>query len=120
MKKVFLFLMVFFCACTPQQNNSGPRGEIATSKSAKNLIKQMKSRVNDNGFLELELTLRSALAKDVFYKVDWLDKDGFVLQNPIKEDYQPLRLPPQQEVILKKLAFDKRAVDFKIDIRMRP
>ncbi|ARE81321.1 DUF1425 domain-containing protein [Campylobacter helveticus] len=120
MKKYFLFFAaLFLCACAPTQSNFEMNSANLSSNLPKSLIKQMKQRTNDNGFLEFELVLKSTFAKDVFYKVDWLDKDGFVLRNSVKEDYQLIRLPANQEVILRKLAFDKRAVDFRIDMKTK-
>ena len=49
--------------------------------------------------------------------MDWLDKDGFVLRDVLSEDYQALRIPAKQKVVLRKLAADVRAQDFRIEIR---
>ncbi|MBS4275889.1 YcfL family protein [Campylobacter vulpis] len=121
MKKYFLlFTMLFLCACAPTQQNTNKFSSVnLNSNLPKSLVKQIKQRINDNGFLEVELVLKSTFAKDVFYKVNWLDKDGFVLRNSVKEDYEFIRIPAGQEVILKKLAFDKRAVDFRIDMKTK-
>lgn len=119
MKKYFVFLMAFFlCACTATAYSKS-KDIGAESNFPKGLLKQIKHRVNDGGFLELELVLKSSSTKDVFYKIDWLDKDGFVLRDPINEGYQLLRIVANQEVVLKKLAFDKRAVEFRVDMKTK-
>ncbi|CAG9467958.1 hypothetical protein BXA09_05485 [Campylobacter upsaliensis] len=119
-KYILLFAVLFLCACTPMQQNSNEFANANLSSNLpKSLVKQIKQRINNNGFLEVELILKSTFAKDVFYKVNWLDKDGFVLRNSVKEDYEFIRIPAGQEVILKKLAFDKRAVDFRIDMKTK-
>lgn len=51
--------------------------------------------------------------------MDWLDKDGFVLRDVLNEDYQALRIPAGQEVILRKLASDTRAKDFRLEIKAK-
>ncbi|ELS3708649.1 YcfL family protein [Campylobacter upsaliensis] len=117
---IALLAALFLSACAPTQSHYvGASQTNLGSNLPHNLIKQQKQRFNNNGLLEIELVLQSNFTKDVFYKVEWLDKDGFVLRNPVKEDYQLLRIPSGQEVVLRKLAFDKRAVDFRIDMRTK-
>ena len=73
--------------------------------------------LNDNGYLEFEIIFYSDSVKNIVYKVEWLDKDGFVLRDVLSEDYQALRIPARQKVVLRKLAADARAQDFRIEIR---
>lgn len=121
MKKIILFTLMFLLgACTPSyQIVSNQNTIILDSKLPKNLVKQFQKRINDNGYLEFEVILRSTFAKDVIYKVDWLDKDGFVLRDVLNEDYQTIRIPAGQEVILRKLASDARAKDFRLEIKTK-
>ncbi|EAH4639197.1 YcfL family protein [Campylobacter jejuni] len=121
MKKIILFILMFLLsACAPSyQINSNQNTVILGSNLPKSLVKQFQKRINSNGYLEFEVILRSAFAKDVIYKVDWLDKDGFVLRDVLNEDYQALRIPAGQEVILRKLASDIRAKDFRLEIKAK-
>ncbi|AAW34680.1 lipoprotein, putative [Campylobacter jejuni RM1221] len=121
MKKNILFILMFLLsACVPSyQINSNQNTVILGSNLPKSLVKQFQKRINSNGYLEFEVILRSAFAKDVIYKVDWLDKDGFVLRDVLNEDYQALRIPAGQEVILRKLASDTRAKDFRLEIKAK-
>lgn len=121
MKKIILFILMFLLsACTPSyQINSNQNVVILDSNLPKSLVKQFQKRINSNGYLEFEVILRSIFAKDVIYKVDWLDKDGFVLRDVLNEDYQALRIPAGQEVILRKLASDIRAKDFRLEIKAK-
>ncbi|EIT3185665.1 YcfL family protein [Campylobacter jejuni] len=121
MKKIILFILMFlFSACAPSyQINSNQNTVILDSNLPKSLVKQFQKRINSNGYLEFEVILRSTFAKDVIYKVDWLDKDGFVLRDVLNEDYQALRIPAGQEVILRKLASDIRAKDFRLEIKAK-
>lgn len=121
MKKIILFILMFLLsACTPSyQINSNQNVVILDSNLPKSLVKQFQKRINSNGYLEFEVILRSIFAKDLIYKVDWLDKDGFVLRDVLNEDYQALRIPAGQEVILRKLASDTRAKDFRLEIKAK-
>ncbi|MCW1324275.1 YcfL family protein [Campylobacter jejuni] len=121
MKKNILFILMFLLsACAPSyQINSNQNTVILGSNLPKSLVKQFQKRINSNGYLEFEVILRSTFAKDLIYKVDWLDKDGFVLRDVLNEDYQALRIPARQEVILRKLASDTRAKDFRLEIKAK-
>ncbi len=121
MKKIILFILMFLLsACAPSyQINSNQNTVILGSNLPKSLVKQFQKRINSNGYLEFEVILRSTFAKDVIYKVDWLDKDGFVLRDVLNEDYQALRIPAGQEVILRKFASDIRAKDFRLEIKKK-
>ncbi|EAJ7870945.1 YcfL family protein [Campylobacter jejuni] len=121
MKKIILFILMFlFSACAPSyQINSNQNTVILDSNLPKSLVKQFQKRINSNGYLEFEVILHSTFAKDVIYKVDWLDKDGFVLRDVLNEDYQALRIPAGQEVILRKLASDIRVKDFRLEIKAK-
>lgn len=121
MKKIILFILMFLLgACAPSyQINSNHNNVILGSNLPKSLVKHFQKRVNSNGYLEFEVILRSAFAKDVIYKVDWLDKDGFVLRDVLSEDYQTIRIPAGQEVILRKFAPDIRAKDFRLEIKVK-
>ncbi|EAI5616279.1 TPA_asm: hypothetical protein GD808_05225 [Campylobacter jejuni] len=121
MKKIILFILMFLLsACAPSyQINSNQNTVILGSNLPKSLVKQFQKRINNNGYLEFEVILRSTFAKDVIYKVDWLDKDGFVLRDVLNEGYQALRIPAGQEVILRKLASDIRAKEFRLEIKAK-
>ncbi|EFC31821.1 YcfL family protein [Campylobacter jejuni] len=121
MKKIILFILMFLLgACAPSyQINSSQNTVILDSNLPKSLVKQFQKRVNNNGYLEFEVILRSTFAKDIIYKVDWLDKDGFVLRDILNEDYQAFRIPAEQEVILRKLSPDIRAKDFRLEIKAK-
>lgn len=106
------------CSTTYQRDSSLPNITLDTSIS-KDIIQERRKRINDNGYLEFEIIFYSDSAKDVVYKVDWLDKDGFILRDVLSEDYQALRIPARQKVVLRKLAADVRAQDFRIEIRKR-
>lgn len=121
MKKIILFILMFLLsACAPSyQINSNQNTVILGLNLPKSLVKQFQKRINSNGYLEFEVILRHTFAKDLIYKVDWLDKDGFVLRDVLNEDYQALRIPAGQEVILRKLASDIRAKDFRLEIKAK-
>lgn len=83
---------------------------------SRSVLKQFKKRTNINGLLEVEMIFVSHSTKDLVYKVDWLDEDGFVLKDVINEEYHTLRIPANQEVILRKVAPNISAKDIRIKI----
>lgn len=80
------------------------------------ILKQFKKRINVNGLLEVEMTFKSNYTKDLMYKIDWLDENGFVLKDAVNEEYRTLRIPSNQKIILRKIAPNRLAKDFKIQI----
>ncbi|MBM0636552.1 YcfL family protein [Campylobacter sp. VicNov18] len=114
-----LLLLLNACASSQSIKSNVNSVEILDTNLPKSLVKSFQKRVNDNGFLELEIILKSSFTKDIIYKIDCLDKDGFVLKDSINEDYKVLRIPAGKEVILRKLAFDKRTKDFKIELKTK-
>lgn len=117
MKKILLFtLTLFLISCTNNSNNVNTNTNN-NLKQNNTLIKSMKTRINDNNLLEVELTLQSSSTKDIMYKITWLDNDGFVLKDALSDNYQSLRLNAKDEIVIKKIAADIRAKDVKIDIK---
>lgn len=117
MKKILLFtLTLFLISCTNNSNNVNTNTNN-NLKQNNTLIKNMKTRINDNNLLEVELTLQSSSTKDIMYKITWLDNDGFVLKDALSDNYQNLRLNAKDEIVIKKIAADIRAKDVKIDIK---
>lgn len=121
----FLFVLgvivLLFSGCARQtthiaEKSRDDRGFTLIGLS-KELVQSYNKRVNANGLLEIEIILNSTSNRDVIYKIDWLDSDGFVLQDPINKEYKALRLIKNREITLKKIAIDKRAKDFAIEIQ---
>lgn len=83
----------------------------------KDIIQSYNMRINANGLLEIEIILQSARQREVIYKIDWLDSDGFVLQDVFSEEYKTLTILKNRETIIRKIASDVRAKDFAIEIR---
>lgn len=83
----------------------------------KDIIQSYNTRINANGLLEIEIILKSARQREVIYKIDWLDSDGFVLQDVFSEEYKTLTILKNRETIIRKIASDVRAKDFAIEIR---
>lgn len=121
-RTILLSLVFLFSACT-STHQIGPGMHLNVMDSDSNLssslVKSFRKRFNDNGFLEIEVVLKSVFSKNVVCKITWLDKDGFALRDVINEDYQLLRIPAGQEVVLRKLAADVRARDFRLEIKVK-
>lgn len=80
-------------------------------------VQDIRYKTNNNGLLEAQVVFMSPVSRTINYKVEWLAEDGFALRNPIDERYRTLRLTRNQELIMHKLASDKRAHDLKIHIK---
>lgn len=121
MKKwLLLIIVMLFSACASYKaDTSTSNNAIINSNLPKSLVKQFNKRINNNGYLEFEVILYSTFSKDIMYKVDWLDSNGFVLRDVLNEEYQYLRIPAKQEVIIHKISADLRAKDFKINIKTK-
>ncbi|MBK1971354.1 YcfL family protein [Campylobacter sp. TTU-622] len=121
MKKwLLLIIVMLFSACASYKaDTSTSNNAIINSNLPKSLVKQFNKRINNNGYLEFEVILYSTFSKDIMYKVDWLDSNGFVLRDVLNEEYQYLRIPAKQEVIIHKISADLRAKDFRINIKTK-
>ena len=77
-------------------------------------IKDVRRVFIDGNLLQAQVVLKSDSSMDVWYKIDWLDKNGMVLRNALDDHYKAVRLNRNREFVLTKVAQDKRAVSFKI------
>lgn len=80
-------------------------------------VTDIRSRTNDNGILEVQITFLSSKSRTINYKVEWLDNQGYGLRNPIDERYRELSLTRNESYVMHKLASDKRAKDIKVHIK---
>lgn len=90
---------------------------VAENSTYPKYVHNIRYKTNDNGLLEAQIFLRSNVSRTIDYKVEWLDQDGFALRNPIDERYRALRLTRNEELVLHKLAGDKRAREVKVYIK---
>lgn len=81
---------------------------------SQNIVQSVRKRFNNNGLLECEIILKSTEPMNIAYKINWLDEQGYVLTNAIDDRYKNIRLNSNRELIINKLAQDKRAKSFKI------
>ena len=81
---------------------------------SQNIVQSVRKRFNNNGLLECEIILKSTEPMNIAYKINWLDEQGYVLTNAIDDHYKNIRLNSNRELIINKLAQDKRAKSFKI------
>ncbi|CAM2946248.1 YcfL family protein [Helicobacter burdigaliensis] len=119
---VFLGLTIIFVGCSATykvESTSIDSSSYVSSANSSSIIKSIKKRNNINGLLEVEILLLSEFDRDLTYKITWLDDKGFSLPNSSDDSYRPLRLSGGEEFILKKMAIDKRAKEFKIDIKTK-
>ncbi len=80
-------------------------------------VKSIKERINDAGLLEVQISFYSLIDKKLSYKIEWFDKDGFIVKNTIDRNYKTIRLLAKQEYIVQSIATDKRVKKYKIYIK---
>lgn len=119
MKKIILFVLtaVFFNACVLSANSTKSEELSFEANVNKSILKEVKKRTNELGFLELELVFQSNTKTRLDYKITWLDKDGFSLINAMNDSYERIILPSKERVIIRKIAQDIRAENFKIHFK---
>lgn len=81
---------------------------------SQNIVQSVRKRFNNNGLLECEIILKSTEPMNIAYKINWLDEQGYVLTNALDDHYKNIRLNSNRELVINKLAQDKRAKSFKI------
>lgn len=109
-------LAIFFIGC--QNSTQALNTRVAPSYLPDKFVKEYKTRYNNNGLLEVEIVLRGdSKSQTVDYKVAWLDKDRFELTNSLSSRYERITIPKKQEVVVRKMATDKRAVNFRLDMQ---
>ena len=114
---IALVMALFFSACGPKLSVEARKHLEFESRSVKKLVKDFKMRTNANGILEVEMIFASPKETKVFYKVDWLDSEGFILQDAINGDYRLLWIPKKEEVVVRKTSPSLYAKDFKSKIK---
>ncbi|MCR6577371.1 DUF1425 domain-containing protein [Campylobacter insulaenigrae] len=80
-------------------------------------VKSVKERIGDSGLLEVQIVFYSSVNKELSYKIEWFDKDGFVVKNTIDRNYKTIRLMARQEHIVQNIATDKKIKKYKIYIK---
>lgn len=106
MKKIIILLLSFMCLFSQ---------DVSQFKHTN--VKSVKERINDAGLLEVQITFYSSVSKKISYKIEWFDKDGFVVKNTIDENYQNIRLLSGQDYIVQKVATNERIKKYKIYIK---
>lgn len=117
LKTIVIIAALLLNVCVANEQTNAERQNIEFGKNhLSHTLKRFKKRVNANGLLEVEMTFGSNYAKDLVYKVDWLDENGFVLKDAINEEYRTLKIPANQEIVLRKIAPNRLAKDIRIQI----
>lgn len=116
--KIFLASVAIFyllAGCAPNVIHINETSIAADSKYP-SYVTDIRQRVNDNGLLDVQVTFFSSKTRNIEYKVEWLDENGFALRNPIDDRYRSLILIGNENLIVQKTASDKRARSVKIHI----
>ncbi|WP_257396416.1 YcfL family protein [Campylobacter lari] len=109
MKKI-IFLLLLNCMFLVSQDTFDANFEHTN-------VKSVKERINNAGLLEVQIIFYSSVDKKLSYKIEWFDKDGFVIKNTIDKNYKNIRLLAKQEYIIQNIASNKQAKKYKIYIK---
>ena len=84
-------------------------------------LKDAKVFTNDAGFMEIQVTgyNRAVYTKRFDYKVEWLDKDGVVIDSKASV-WLPVSAKSRTTFSFKNVAPSKDAVDFRMNTRKTP
>lgn len=125
MKKTFLALTLCalcFVACADKELSPFEKRvaeKINFIKVDKSIVKAFNYRTNANGLLEFELVLLNDKDVELEYKVSWKDEDEFVLKAPTDGEFITLKLKENKEYLLQRVATNKEAIDFTLNLRKK-
>lgn len=117
MKKVaFLALfLAFFGGCTnPSPTPLESQQHLYFNAMPSDIVQSFKKRFNANGLLECEITFKSSADMEVYYRIIWLDSQGFELRDSLNKKWRRIFINANREFVLTKLAPNKDAKNFKI------
>ena len=117
MKKVaFLALfLAFFGGCTnPSPTPPESQQHLYFNAMPSDIVQSFKKRFNANGLLECEITFKSSADMEVYYRIIWLDSQGFELKDSLNKEWRRIFINANREFVLTKLASNKDAKDCKI------
>ncbi|MCP4256932.1 MAG: YcfL family protein [Planctomycetes bacterium] len=129
-------LVLTFAACDQQPNKINLRTGIGSDNLASNIVTQPVAYLfsgligegieideailgrNDTGFLELNINghNRSYNTKRFRYKIEWLDKNGLMIQTKTST-WLPVSATGKSSFSIKAVAPRKEAVDFRMDTK---
>ena len=85
MKKFALFVLsLLLIGCSSKEPKASPHLDIEDNSVNSFLsLQSLNDRFTNGGMMEVEARFKneSSFNKDLLYKVDWFDKDGFLITN---------------------------------------
>lgn len=80
-------------------------------------LENIVDRVNNGGLMQIEARFvnTSNFNREVIYKVDWLDKDGFLIKN-ITTKWKRVLIQSNRNFVISTTSPNDKAVDYKIRI----
>lgn len=90
---------------------------IVLNDVSPDVVKDIRTRTNTNGLFEIEVILSSSGNETLYYKTESLDGEGFLLRNPLEENYREIRLFAGEEFVIKRVAHDKRVRTIRVILK---
>ena len=119
MKKFALFaLSLLLIGCSSKEPKASPHLDIEDSSVTSFLsLQSLNDRFTNGGMMEVEARFKneSSFNKDLLYKVDWFDKDGFLITN-ITTKWKRVVVQSKRDFNVRAVSPSDKAVNYKLRI----
>ena len=119
MKKFALFaLSLLLIGCSSKEPTASPHLDIEDNSVNSFLsLQSLNDRFTNGGMMEVEARFKneSSFNKDLLYKVDWFDKDGFLITN-ITTKWKRVVVQSKRDFNVRAVSPSDKAVNYKLRI----
>lgn len=119
MKKFALFVLsLLLIGCSSKEPKVSPHLDIEDNSVNSFLsLQSLNDRFTNGGMMEVEARFKneSSFNKDLLYKVDWFDKDGFLITN-ITTKWKRVVVQSKRDFNVRAVSPSDKAVNYKLRI----
>lgn len=119
MKKFALFaLSLLLIGCSSKEPKASPHLDFEDNSVNSFLsLQSLNDRFTNGGMMEVEARFKneSSFNKDLLYKVDWFDKDGFLITN-ITTKWKRVVVQSKRDFNVRAVSPSDKAVNYKLRI----
>ena len=119
MKKFALFVLsLLLIGCSSTEPKASPHLDIEDSSVNSFLsLQSLNDRFTNGGMMEVEARFKneSSFNKDLLYKIDWFDKDGFLITN-ITTKWKRVVVQSKRDFNVRAVSPSDKAVNYKLRI----